>query len=461
MPNKIVSIVGRPNVGKSTLFNRLLGQKKAIVSDSPGTTRDRNYAECSWAGQNFTLIDTGGFDPCPKDKLKALVMEQTQIAIEESNAIIFLLDGKEGINPVDREISKLLRKSHKKVIYVVNKIDNFKEEAQALSFYELGIDKLFMVSSLHGLGISDFLDEIIKTISPDQEKKYGVKKNTIKIAVLGRPNVGKSSIINSILGEQRFLVSEVPGTTVDSLDIVLKINGQEYLFIDTAGIRKKSRVKTTLEKGSISYSLKSLKKCSIALLVIDAFEGLTDQDLKIANLIHREGKGFILVANKWDLIRDTGHIGSSDRPLHILPQQQNWLERKQMISEKWYSQFVKNRLGHIDYANIIFTSAKTGLGVKNILPIILKTHKELIKKIPTGDLNANLSSWILKHHPPMYQGREVRLKYAQQIRIEPPTFQIFANYPKGIPISYTRYLEKKIREKFGFKGVPIRIGFRK
>ena len=461
MINNVVSIIGRPNVGKSTLFNRLIGKNKAMVSDFPGTTRDRNYAECFWAGKNFTLVDTGGFDPYPSNKLKALVKEQTLMAIEESNVLVFLLDGREGVTPIDREISDLLRKSNNKVIYVVNKIDSAKGEELVLAFYELGVEKLFPVSSVHGLGIGEVLDEIIKSINPDQEKDQEVESPLIKIAVVGRPNVGKSSIVNYFIGEDRVLVSEVPGTTVDSLDIVLEIEGEKYLFFDTAGIRKKSKINTKLEKGSISFSIKSLKKCSVAVLVIDASEGVTDQDLKIANLIHREGKGFILIANKWDLVQSALNNESQDFQASEELYLQSVEETDGIRSKKKYNNFIRTRLGNIDYANIIFTSAKSGFGMKGTLPLILQTYGEITKRIPTFELNTHLSSWVQKHHPPMHHGREVKIKYAHQIRTEPPCFQIFTNQPQGIAQHYVRYLEKKIREEFGFKGVPLRISFRK
>lgn len=461
MADNIISIVGRPNVGKSTFFNRLLGEKKAVVSDFPGTTRDRNYARCFWSGKNFILVDTGGFELNPKEKLKALVREQTLTAIEESSFLIFLLDGKEGVNPIDREIADLLRKSHKKIIYVVNKIDNSKDEAMALPFYELGIEKFFYVSSIHGLGIGDLLDEIISSFSTDQYKEHDTRESTIKIAVLGRPNVGKSSIINSVLGKQRFLVSEIPGTTVDSIDISLKTEDEEFLFVDTAGIRKKSRITTLLEKGSTSYSIKSLKKCYVAVQVVDATEGVTDQDLKIANLIHNEGKGFILVANKWDIVKDKNLKAEYLQDSGVSNLKDLTAFGRGAITKKEYSDFIRNRLGHIDYANIIFTSAKTGYGIKSILHLISKTFKEATKKIPTYELNNHLSSWILKHHPPMYQGKEVKIKYIQQINTAPPRFQLFVNYPKGVPQHYCRYLEKNIRNDFGFAGIPIKISFKK
>ena len=461
MANNIVSIVGRPNVGKSTLFNRLIGKNKAMVSDFPGTTRDRNYADCSWAGKNFTLVDTGGFDPYSLNKLKILVKEQTLMAIEESNILVFLLDGREGITPVDREISDLLRKSSKKVICVVNKIDSTKGEYLVPAFYELGVEKLFSVSSAHGLGIGEVLDEIIESINPDQGKEQEAESPLIKIAVVGKPNVGKSSIVNYLVGEDRVLVSEVPGTTIDALDIVLEANGKKYLFIDTAGIRKRSKINTKLEKGSISFSIKSLKKCSVAALVIDAGEGVTDQDLKIANLINREGKGFILIANKWDLVPSSLNNESQDNrfsaELNFKPVQ----KKDEIKSKKRYDTYIKTRLGNIDYANIIFTSAKSGFGMKGILPLILQTYREITKRIPTFELNTHLSSWIQKHHPPMHHGYDLKIKYAHQIGTEPPCIQIFTNQPQGIPQQYVRYLEKKIREEFGFKGVPLRISFKK
>ncbi|OGL42365.1 MAG: ribosome biogenesis GTPase Der [Candidatus Schekmanbacteria bacterium RIFCSPHIGHO2_02_FULL_38_11] len=461
MVDNIVSIVGRPNVGKSTLFNRLLGEKKAVVSDFPGTTKDRNYAKCFWSGKSFLLVDTGGFELNPKEKLKTLVREQTLTAIEESCVLIFLLDGREGINPIDREISDLLRKSNKKIIYVVNKIDNPKDEAMALPFYELGINNFFYISSIHGLGIGELLDEIISYLSADPHKEQDTQQPLVKIAVLGRPNVGKSSIINSILGKQRFLVSETPGTTVDSIDISLKTEDEEFLFVDTAGIRKKSRIKTTLEKGSTYYSIKSLKKCYVAVLVVDAAEGVTDQDLKIANLIHNEGKGFLFVANKWDIVKDKNLKPEHLQNAGISNLKDIAADERTTITKKEYADFIRNRLGNIDYANIIFTSAKTGYGIKSILSLISKTFKEATKRIPTFELNNRLSSWILKHHPPMFQGKEVKIKYMHQINTAPPRFQIFVNYPKGIPTHYCRYLEKNIRNDFEFAGIPIRISFKK
>ena len=461
MDENIISIVGRPNVGKSTLFNRLLGEKKAVVSDFPGTTRDRNYAKCVWSGKDFILVDTGGFEINPREKIKELVREQTSTAIKESSVLIFLLDGKEGVNPIDREIADLLRKSHKKIIYVVNKIDNSKDESMALPFYELGVERFFYVSAIHGLGIGDLLDEIISSFSIDNHIEKDVQKPAIKIAVVGRPNVGKSSIINSILGKQRFLVSEIPGTTIDSIDISIKAKDEEFLFVDTAGIRRKSKITTEIEKGGAYFSIKSLKKCHVVVQVVDATEGITDQDLKIANLIHNEGKGFILVTNKWDIVKDKYLKAEYIRYSGVSDLKDTIPYGRERITKKEYSDFIRNRLGHIDYANIIFTSAKTGYGIKTIIPLILKTFKEAIKKIPTNELNNRLSSWMLKHHPPMHQGKEVKIKFIHQINTAPPRFQIFANHPKGIPPHYCRYLEKNIRNDFGFAGIPIKISFKK
>ncbi|MBM4324763.1 MAG: ribosome biogenesis GTPase Der [Deltaproteobacteria bacterium] len=431
----ILAIVGRPNVGKSTLFNRITGGKKAIVYDEPGVTRDRNYADVMWDDRPFTLIDTGGFEPISKDRIFVQMREQCQLAIEEADVILFVMDGKEGFTPSDREIGDILRRLNKPVFYIVNKIDGPHKEEKAFEFYELGVDNLFSISAEHGYGLNDLMDEVIGVL-PKAEEEEG-DEDTTKVAMLGRPNVGKSSLVNRILGYRRVLVDEAPGTTRDAIDTRFERDGKRYTLIDTAGIRRKSRISLRLEKYSIVEALRTIDRCDVALLLLDPKEGVTDQDARIGGFIHEKGKGCIIVTNKWDLI---------EKDSQTLAQ----FEKK-----------IREDLKYLSYAPILFISALTGQRVKKVLDTIDRVAAEAKKRVSTSPLNRALEGWVKKSQPPTFRTRQVKMNYITQVSVAPPTFIIYTNFPEGIHFSYERYLLNQMRETFGFEGVPIRLQFRK
>ncbi|MDD5723891.1 MAG: ribosome biogenesis GTPase Der [Syntrophales bacterium] len=431
----IVAIVGRPNVGKSTLFNRLSETKKVIVIDQPGATRDRNYADSNWNGKTFIIIDTGGFEPVTSERMLIQMREQTTLAIEEADVIIFMLDGREGLTPADIEITQILRKTKKPVFYTVNKIDNVRQENLTFEFYRLGIDRIYSISSQHGLGVGDLLDDVVEhlpeiSVEEPQEER-------IRIAVIGKPNVGKSSLINKILGYERTIVNSTPGTTRDATDTSFDLNERKYLFIDTAGIRKKSKVSQQLEKYSVIEAIKTLSRCDIALMMIDAQEGVTDQDTKIAGLAYERGVACIIILNKWDLIeKDNSTIGT-----HV--------------------QHVKDSLKYLDFSPIISISALSGQRVTKVFDLINTVYDQYSQRVSTGILNAKLEEFTTKLPPPRYRNRPNKIIYATQISIKPPTFVFFVREPKGMHFSYERYLSNRIHEELGFEHTPLRIVFRK
>jgi GTP-binding protein len=430
----VVAIIGRANVGKSTLFNRLVRRKKAVIDDLPGLTRDRNYSEVTWEGKDFILIDTGGFEPLSPENLFAQIREQTQLAIEEADTIIFLADGREGLNPSDIEIVRMLQSTKKQIYYVINKIDGPKQKESMVEFYQMGVECLYPVSAKHKLGISDLLDEITEKF-PDSKHEDN-NDSRIKIAIVGRPNVGKSSLINKILRNERLLTDESPGTTRDSIDTNFTFNDQKYLLIDTAGIRRKSRVSLRLEKYCIVEALKSLDRCDIAILLIDAIEGVTQQDTKIINFIHEKGRACIIVVNKWDLI-------SKDNTTH-----KSYLER------------IRYDLKFLEFAPVIFLSALTGQRVFNIFKLVPRIYENYLKRIQTHPLNKIISQATQYHPPPMVKNRNLKFYYSTQIGVAPPHFIIFTNYPKDVHFSYQRFLVNQFREHFEFEGTPIRISFK-
>jgi len=431
----IVAIVGRPNVGKSTLFNRLSETRKVIVIDQPGATRDRNYANSTWNGKTFMIIDTGGFEPVTSERMLIQMREQTNLAIEEADAIIFLMDGREGLTPADIEITQALRKTKKAVFYTVNKVDNVRQEDLALDFYRLGVDRLYSISSQHGLGVGDLLDDVVEhlpEISAEEEKE-----ERIRIAVIGKPNVGKSSLINKILGYERTIVNPTPGTTRDAVDTAFDLDGRKYLFIDTAGIRKKSKVSLRLEKYSVIEAIKTLNRCDIALMMVDAQEGVTDQDTKIAGLAYERGVACIIILNKWDLIeKDNSTIGT-----HV--------------------QHVKDTLKYLDFAPIISISALSGQRVPKIFDLINAVYDQYAQRVSTSLLNTKLGEFTAKLPPPRYRGRPNKIIYATQISVKPPTFVFFVREPKAVHFSYERYLSNRIHEELGFEHTPVRLIFRK
>ena len=435
MKMKTVSIVGRPNVGKSTLFNAISGKKKAITSDIPGTTRDRVEAVITIDSKKVILADTGGYDE-DNDKLKSLVREETLKAVTISDILVFLVDGKSGLIPLDKELADIVRKSGKQVIPVVSKSDVKKTIETANEIYELGFGEYLLVSAEHKIGIGDLLDRIASLLEENMETEEDEK--IIKVSIVGRPNAGKSSIANCLTGSERVIVSEIPGTTIDSIDILIETENGKMLIIDNPGIRKKMKVKEKIERESVLTGIGTLRMCDIAILVIDSSDGLTDQDLKIANLIHGENSGFILVCNKWDLINED------------------------MSSQKEFINFANMRLGKLDYAVILPVSAKTGMGIKGIFREINHLSRKMKQKLSTSSLNRLLESIEKEHHHPLAPGgKMVKFKYIHQLRASKPLFQVFANHPELVEKTYIRYMENKIRESFDLKGLPVKFKFMK
>jgi len=431
----IVAIVGRPNVGKSTLFNRISGTRKAIVDDMPGVTRDRNYLDVTWDDHTFTMIDTGGFEPEAKEGLLAQMREQAMLAVEEADLIVFLADGKEGLMPADYEVADLLRRSTKPLVFAVNKIDSKKRMEGLYDFYSLGLPEPIPVSAEHGTGTDDLMDKILSLIPKYNEEP--LSEDVTRLAVIGRPNVGKSSLVNKLLGYERVIVSDVPGTTRDTIDTLLTVDDKKYLLIDTAGIRKKGRVSQKLEKYTVVQALRSMDRCDVVLLMIDAVEGVTEQDTKVAGYAHDRGKGCVIVVNKWDLI-----------------------EKETKTYEK-YVDDVRFKLKYLAYAPVISISALTGQRAVKVLEVVDKVSAECSKRMSTGVLNRAFQEMTKGHMAGMYMNRAVKFYYITQTSAKPPTFTLFTNFPEGVHFSYERYLENKLREAFGFEGTPIRLQFRK
>jgi len=428
-----VAIVGRPNVGKSTLFNRIIGTRKAIVEDEPGVTRDRNYGEARWDTKVFAVIDTGGFEPVSRERLPVQIREQIQFAIEEADLILFLMDGKEGLTPSDQEINRLLRTQKKPVIHGVNKIDGPNHEGRVFDFYALGVEQIFSFSAAHGYGVGELLDEIVRVLP--ESASEGHEERT-RIAVVGRPNVGKSSWINRILGEQRLLVDDQPGTTRDAIDTDFEIGPRKYQLIDTAGIRRKKKISVRLEKYSVVAALKSIDRCDVAVFLLDPFEKVTEQDARIGGFIHQKGKACVIAVNKWDRVKkDNTTVGT-------------------------YTREIREDLKHLSYAPIAFISALTGLRVRKTIDLVDLVALEHRKRVSTGRLNAFFGRAIQKLPPHAHKGRRGKIYFVTQASTRPPTFVVFVNNPGAIHFSYERYLVNQIRQEFGFEGTPIRIYFR-
>jgi len=437
----IVALIGRPNVGKSTLFNRITRSKKAIVDSTPGVTRDRHYDRVTWDEKSFILIDTGGIEENRrkddnKDVMACNIREQSLQAIEEADILLFLLDGKEGATPTDFEVTDLIRKTDKPVYFVVNKIDGPEHEANLLpAFYELGVDTLWPVSAEHGYGLRTLMDNLIKEFPQDKSTSL-YPADTIRLAFFGRPNVGKSSLINRLLGEDRMVVSSIPGTTRDSVDTLLTRKEKNYLLIDTAGIRRKGKVKEKLEKFSILRALGALERSDLALILIDAEEGITEQDTKVIGYTQEQGRACILVINKWDLVK------------------RDEKRQKRILAE------VEMATPFVGFAPVLKLSALTGAGTKKLLPTIDGIYRQYSQKFPTNRLNRVLQRAIEKHPPSLHRGRRIKFLYTTQVASRPPTFTIFTNYPKDVHFSYQRFLINTFRQELGLDKSPIRIVFR-
>lgn len=435
MRKPIVAIIGRPNVGKSTLFNALAGERISIVKDYPGVTRDRIYADVKWLNTQFTLIDTGGIEPDTKNEMFAYMREQAQIAIDTADVIIFLVDARQGLVDADSKVADMLRRSNKPIVLVVNKVDNFiKMMPDVYEFYNLGLGDPYPVSATSKLGFGDMLDEVIKHFKSSYDEDE--EDDRSRIAIVGKPNAGKSSIVNKLVGENRVIVSDIAGTTRDAIDTPIRRNGKEYILTDTAGLRRKSKVKEDIERFSIVRTVAAIERSDVVVLVIDATEGVTEQDAKIAGIAHDRGKGLIIAVNKWDLI-----------------------EKDNKTVNK-YTADIKEILSFCPYAEIVFISAKTGQRLNKLFDIIEVVIENQTLRISTGVLNEILAEATALQQPPSDKGKQLRLYYITQVAVKPPTFVIFVNDKKLMHFSYTRYIENKIREAFGFAGTSLKFFIR-
>ena len=428
----VVAVVGRPNVGKSTLFNALAGDKIAIVKDSPGITRDRIYADINWLNYSFTLIDTGGIEPDSSDIILSQMREQAQIAIDTADVILFMTDVKQGMVDADAKVADMLRRAQKPVILVVNKVDNYQTMmADVYEFYNLGIGDPFAISAANRTGIGDLLDEVVKFFPEATEEEED--DDRIRVAIVGKPNVGKSSIINKLLGENRLIVSDIAGTTRDAVDTEVKYNGKEYIFIDTAGLRRKNKIKEDLEHYMIIRTVSAVERADIVVLVIDATEGVTEQDAKIAGIAHDRGKGIIIAVNKWDAIE----------------------KNNKTVNE--FTAKVRQILSFMPYAEIMFISALTGQRLPKLYEMIDVVNENQSLRVATGVLNEIMAEAVVMQQPPSDKGKRLRLYYITQVSVKPPTFVIFVNDKELMHFSYTRYIENQIREAFGFRGTSLKF----
>lgn len=434
MGKPIVAIVGRPNVGKSTLFNKLVGRRVSIVQDTPGVTRDRVYAEAEWLNYNFTLIDTGGIEPEREDIIVKQMRRQANIAIETADVIIFIVDGKEGLTAADEEVANMLRKSKKPIVLVVNKIDNLKDEDNAWEFYNLGLGDPVTISGQQALGLGDMLDEVVKHF--DESAKDQEDEDIVHIALLGKPNVGKSSLVNRLLGEERVIVSNVPGTTRDAIDSYLENELGKFVIIDTAGIRRKSKVKEEIERYSVIRSLSAIERADVCILMIDATEGITEQDEKIIGYAHEMRKAIMVIVNKWDLV-----------------------EKDDKTLDKFKAD-IQNNLKFLSYAEYLFISALTGQRTHKVLELAKKCYDNYSKRVGTGVLNDVVNKAILMKEPPLVGLKRMKIFYATQVATKPPKFVFFVNDMTARHFSYERYLENQLRDSFDFKGTGIEIEYR-
>lgn len=428
--NGLVAVVGRPNVGKSTFFNRMAGRRLSIVEDTPGVTRDRLYADVEWLGNTFTLIDTGGIELDSDDEFFSHMRRQAELAVDTADVILFFTDAREGLTADDRDVAQYLRRRHNNILLVVNKMDSPKQQDSLYDFYELGLGEPIAISAEQGLGLGDLLDEITTRLPKGEPQK----DNGISIAVVGKPNAGKSSLVNRLLNEERSIVSDIPGTTRDALDTKFEFNGQPLTIIDTAGIRRKRSIEDgSIERYSVLRSLGAIRRCDVALILIDASAGITEQDVKIAGYVHEQGKASVVLVNKWDII-----------------------EKDTKTSEKFKKQLY-NDLAFMDYVDVQFISAKTGQRLQRVLPAVLEAHAQSVRRIQTGVLNDVLNDAMAVNQPPSTGGRRLKIFYCTQVAVAPPTFIIFVNQTQLMHFSYERYLENCFRKAFGFKGTPIKI----
>jgi len=431
----VVAIVGRPNVGKSTIFNRIAGERIAIVEDKPGITRDRIYCRGEWNGRSFHLIDTGGLEFGGDDEMLEHIRHQAELAIEEAHVILFLVDGQAGMTATDEEVARLLHRSNKPVVVGVNKVDHPSHREVIYDFYQMGFGDVFPISALHGTGTGDLLDRIVELFPDLEEEVYD--EDTIRVCLIGRPNVGKSSLVNAILGEERVIVSPVAGTTRDAIDTPFERDGQKYVLIDTAGMRKKGRVYETTEKYSVLRALKAIERSDVVLVVLDGERGIAEQDKRIAGYAHEAGRASIFVVNKWDAV-----------------------EKDDKTMDRFRRE-IRDEFHFMDYAPSLFVSAKTKRRVHTILPMVNEVAEQHAMRVPTSVLNEVLTDAVLTTPPPSDKGKRLRILYGTQVSVKPPTFVLFVNDPELAHFSYQRYLENRLREAFGFHGTPLRLLLRK
>lgn len=430
----IIAIVGRPNVGKSTFFNRLVGRRKAMVHDMPGVTRDRNYAEVDRFDVPFILVDTGGFEPETSDKLLQQMREQSRFAMDEADLILFLMDARSGLTPADRAVVEMLRRINKPVFYVINKVDGDRQEAEAGDFYSLGVSHIHTISAEHNRGVGDLMDEVLAAIPCDRTNE--IEEEITRIAVVGRPNVGKSTLVNRLLGYERVVANPTAGTTRDAVDTRFTVNKKPYLLIDTAGIRRKGKTVEKVEKYSVMDALRSIERADVVLIVLSAEDGVTEQDSKIAGYAYEAGRGCIFVVNKWDtVLKDNSSIAK-------------------------FTEEIRRNFKYLPFAPILFVSASTGQRTGKIIAEVDLVMEQYTKRVTTGELNRIFTQAVDENHAPLASGRRVKFFYATQVAIKPPSFVIFTNSPEGIHFSYERYIMNRFREAFGFTGTPLKLMFR-
>jgi GTP-binding protein len=443
MSRPVVAIVGRPNVGKSTLFNRLVGFRKSVIHDRPGVTRDRLYEETELLDRDVLMVDTGGLEPAPDTDLLMAMRRQTLLAIEEADVIVFVVDAQAGWTPADAEVGGMLRRAHKKIVLAVNKVDGHRLEDLAADFWSVGLGELYTVSAEHGRGTYELCEAIIEALPPVDEDAadddgQNEEGGPIRIAVIGRPNIGKSTLINRLLGSDRHLVFDQPGTTMDPVDSALRVGEQDYVLVDTAGVRRKARIDDQLERFVSLQSIRAIERCHVSLLVIDGTEGPTDQDAKLAQLVADRGRALIVLINKWDLTREM-----------------------EDISSKRTDEDLERKLPHAVWAPHLFISAKTGKGVGRLLPLVKEVYDSFNVRVTTSKLNRFLEDALISHSPPQRYHKPVRIYYMTQARVRPPTFVAYSNTPEGIDARYKRYLINRLRESFGFDGSPIKLHIRR